>query len=114
MPDWSTTYKVVIPIILGLMTIGGGIFAMEDRYVTQQEAGQSLQSFNEAVQKDLVNLEVQILNTQKESLTDQYHKQRSLVRQNPGDDFYREELERIEKRLEKIDEKIEQRLEVGQ
>ncbi len=104
--------KIVLPVVLALITVGGVVLGVEERYVTQKEAATSLQAFDQAVKKDLVHLELQILNTTLESLTDQYHKQRQILKTDPTDLELREEFERIKARREIIQQRIDNKLEI--
>lgn len=112
--NMSFILKVVVPVLGVILTIGSAIFAMEDRYVSQKEAATSLQAFDSAIKKDLDRLELQILNTQKDNLTDSYHKQYQLVKQHPNDSFYKIELNRIKDRLEKIQNKIQSLIQLSE
>jgi len=104
--------KTILPILLGMIAFGGVIYGMEERYVDQKEAATSLQLFDQAVKKDLDHLELQILNTSLESLTDQYHKQRQLLKTDPTDIELREEFDRIKSRKETIQQRIDNKLEI--
>lgn len=104
--------KIVSVIVSIMIACGGAIYAMDDRYVDEEQAATSLQNFNAAVQKDLVNIELQILTNQKESLVNQYNQQYQLHKQNPDDEFFKEELIRIRDRIKTIDMKIDSKLSV--
>ncbi len=109
----TTTIKLIAVIFSVIISLGGALYAVEDRYVTQKQAATSLQSFDQAVKKDLVSLELQILNNSLESATDQYHKQRQLVREYPGDIELQHELDRIRSRMITIQEKIDDHLAIN-
>ena len=119
MPEQSSTktqilgFAKLFAVVLSLLIAFGGIlYAVEDRYVTQKEAATSLQSFDQAVKKDLVNLELQILSNGLESATNQYYKNKQLVREYPDDIDLKDDLDRIKSRMDSIQDKIDIKLEI--
>lgn len=108
----STSVKLIGAVISLLIAFTGILYAVEDRYVTQKEAASSLQTFDTAVKKDLVNLELQILNNSLGNTTDQYYKYKQLLREHPADIELKEEVIRLKDRMDSIQDKIDSKLEI--
>ena len=108
----SVSVKLVTGVLSLLIMFAGVLYAVEDRYVTQEEAATSLQTFDNAVKKDLINLELQILNTSLENATDQYYKHKQLIREHPADNELKEETTRLKARMKSIQDKIDSKLKI--
>jgi len=109
MPSWIKYATTIISLVVALC---GGIYAMEDRYVSDKEAAESLQNFNIKINRDLSKIELQILNNQLESITTEYYKHKQLVKTYPEDEELSEELELIKENRQKIKLKIENKIKI--
>lgn len=111
LPSWIKYLTSVVSLIAAL---SGGIYAMEDRYVTDKEAAQSLQLFDSKMQQDLGKIELQILQGRLDSITSQYYKHKQLLRAYPEDDELKEEFEVLKDQRKEINEKINEKMEITQ
>ncbi len=112
--QFTSSIKFISIVLSLLITFAGCLYAVDDRYVTQKQAATSLQIFDSAVKKDMINLELQILNNNLDSLNDQYYKLRRLLQNAPGDTELREDLQRVNDRRKDIQNKIDEKLEIHQ
>jgi len=108
-PGWIKYFTSIISLIA---ILAGGIYAMDDRYVSNKEAAQSLQMFNMKMQQDLNKIELQIDQNQLESITAEYYKHKQLIRVYPDDQELREELENIKTRRNAIKKSIQQKMKI--
>ena len=106
MPSWI---KLASAILITIFSLGSGVIAMEDRYVSEKEAASSLSLFNQKISQDFKMVDLKILNLQYTGLTDQYYRLKSLLGQHPNniemqEDFKRVKNERIDvkKKIDKI------------
>ena len=108
----SSSMKLAGVVLSILITFAGALYAVEDRYVTQEEAATSLQNFNNAIKKDLVNIELQILYNSLDNVNDQYYKLRRLIQESPSDPYLNDEFRRIKERRKNIQEKINEKIDI--
>jgi len=108
-PGWMKYATTVVSLVAAL---AGGIYAMDDRYVSNEEAAQSLQMFNMKMQQDLNKIELQIDQNQLESITTEYYKHKQLIRVYPDDQELQEELENIKERRNAIKKSIKEKMEI--
>jgi len=111
LPSWLKYATSVVSLIAAL---AGGIYAMEDRYVTDKEAAQSLQAFDTKVQQDLGKIELQILQGRLDSITSEYYKHKQLLRAYPEDNELKDEFEVLKDQRKSIKEKINEKMEIAQ
>jgi len=107
LPSWIKYATTIISLVV---TLGGGLYAMDDRYVSDKEAAQSLQSFDNKIQHDLTKIQLQILQSELESVTDSYYKHKHLMKVYPDDQELEDELILIKERREKIKEEISEKV----
>ena len=106
-PTWLKYTASVISLISAL---AGGLYAMDDRYVSDKEAAQSLQSFDMKIQQDLTKIELQILQTELENANDTYYKHKQLIRTYPTDQELKDDLMIIKEKREKIKKEIDEKV----
>ena len=107
LPAWIKYAASVISLISAL---AGGLYAMDDRYVSDKEAAQSLQSFDIKIQQDLSKIELQILQNELENTTDTYYKHKQLIRTYPNDQELKDELILIKDKRERIQDDINEKV----
>jgi len=103
LPTWIKYATTVLSLIA---TLAGGLYAMDDRYVSDKEAAQSLQSFDQKIQQDLSKIELQLLQSELENATDAYYKHKHLIKVYPEDQELQEELIYLKEKREKIQAEI--------
>ncbi len=99
--------KLIISLITVIFALTGAIFAMEDRYVSEKEASQSLQSFNEKVVQEFKIMKLSLLYMKYDNATKEYYSLRRLVRENPNDVELKNDLEAVSKYRAQLKEKID-------
>lgn len=107
-PSWL---KLASAILITIFSLGGGVIAMEDRYVSEKEAAQSLTMFNQKMVQDFQMMDVKILNLQYTGLTDQYYRLKSMLRQDPNNIELQEDFERVKNEREDVRVKIDKIME---
>jgi len=107
MLDGIPTYLKYITTIVSLVAaLAGGIYAMEDRYVNQQDISKSLDMFNLKVQNDLDHIELQVLQSRYDNLTSEYYRMKQLNKAYPEDAELKDEMNYTYSERVKIKEKI--------
>jgi len=109
LPIWVKYTTTIVSLVAAL---AGGLYAMDDRYVSDKEAAQSLQNFDMKIQQDLNKIELQILQNELENITQTYFKHKQLIKAYPDDIELREELEILKQNRENIKAKIAKKVEI--
>lgn len=103
--------KLVISIITVLLMIVGAVVAMEEHYVSESEAASSLQSFDQKIATDFQLVKLQILQLRYDNLLKTYFQLKTILKQNPDDDYVREEMNSVKIESVLTKEKIDKILE---
>lgn len=103
--------KFIISLLTVMLLLVGAVVQMEKHYVSETEAAQSLQAFDQKVNADIRLVKLQILQLRYDNLVKQWYNIKSILRVEPDNTYLREELNNInvEKLLTK--EKINKILE---
>jgi len=106
------TIKYFAAAITFMITLCGGIYAMEDRYVDQTEIAQSLDMFNLKMKTDIDKLSLQIQQDRLENVTTEYYRLKQLIRLYPDDSELKDEFEQVKERRLEIKRKIDQQMNI--
>lgn len=96
---------IITTIIVGLSLIGG-IFAFDDRYVTAKELARLEQQTVQTLQQFQVNQERKFLEQRYQTLTDQAMKQKQLIKTYPNNQELKDDLIEINKERDKVKEDL--------
>jgi len=107
LPSWIKYATTIISLVA---TLAGGLYAMDDRYISDKEAAQSLQNFDNKIQQDLNKIQLQILQAELENATEAYYKHKHLMKVYPDDKELEDELLLIKERRDKIKAKISEKV----
>jgi hypothetical protein len=102
----SRNTKLVVTTIVGIVSVFGSVWAIDDRYVDQQEIVATLQQYDASIQQRMANYESGNNLRDYNHLTESYYRLRRLLRQNPGDQELREEFDSISNRRLRAAEKL--------
>ena len=105
MKNWI---KSTITILSLLGVIAGGIYTVEDRYITNAQAASSLENFNSKVQQDILKVKIDILEGRKEALNAEYYQHKRLIRAYPDDTDLVQELDEIKLRRNRVESEIQE------
>ena len=94
--------KMGIVGFITVMSFVGGVWAIDDRYVTQQEVVASLQTYDTKVQSQIQQIEKDNKMKDYSNLTDQYYQQKRMMNMYPDDQELRQDFERIKQRREEL------------
>ena len=97
-----TYIKYGASVLTVLFSLAGGLWALEDRYVSEQEAASSLTLFNQKITQDFQQVELRILTIQYDNLTESYYKYKRLIRENPNDTELLQEFEEIKNKRSEL------------
>ncbi len=106
-PTWI---KYATSIVSMVVALAGGIYAMEDRYVSDADAAKSLKNFDIKIQQDFEKIELQILQNELENTTQTYFKHKQLIRAYPDDVELKEELIELKDRRDSIKSEISEKV----
>jgi len=106
-PAWI---KYTTSILTLVVTLAGGIYAMEDRYVSDDDAAKSMMNFDLKIQQDFDKIQLQILQNELENTTQTYFKHKQLIRAYPDDIELKDELVELKERREEIKIKIQEKV----
>jgi len=106
------TVKYLASAITFFITLCGGIYAMEDRYVNQSEIAQSLDMFNLKMKTDIDKLSLEIQQDRLENVTIEYYRIKQLIRLYPDDQELKDEFEQLKNRRSEIKQKIKRKMKI--
>ena len=95
---WPTYVKAGIGIAATLLSLVGGVWAIDDRYVDQVEIVSSLKSLDNAIQLRMDNLERTQDLKELQAVTDEYYKIKRMMKMYPDDQELKEDFERVKSR----------------
>jgi len=98
--------KTVITTIIMVVSLIGGILALDDRYVTAKELARVEQQTVQNLQQFQVNQERRFLEQRYQTLTDQAMKQKQLIKTYPRDRELKDDLIEINKERDKVKEDL--------
>jgi len=100
------TFSVIGTLLAIVVSVGGIIWAAEDRYVDEKEAVQTIRQMQSVLDKRMSSLERKNLMQEYVFLTEQYYifKDRTMI--YAGDEEIIREFERIKIRREAIKEEL--------
>ena len=101
--------RIAKSLIVAFTIVGficGGIYAMDDRYVSDAEAAQSLEGFDAKIQQSILKINIQILELRKEGLNKEYYQHKRLIRTYPDDKELVQELIEIKHQRYVVDEEL--------
>jgi len=110
LPSWIKYATTIISLIV---TLGGGLYAMDDRYVSDKEAAQSLQNFDMKMKQELNKIELQMMSNQLENITTEYYKHKQMIRAYPSDQELKEEFEVLKERRTEIKKEIKAKMQLN-
>ncbi len=110
LPNYIKALSVSVSFVL---TITGAIWAMEDRYVSDDEAAKSLELFQQKLQYENSLLESKIMDLKNTMIrkeltyvTEQYYKIKKLVLDNPNDMELKLEFEELKTKKSKLEREL--------
>ena len=93
--ELPSSVKLIIGALTFLIAIATGVIAVDDRYVSSEEAASSLEMFDQKVQYELKDLKKEVLRSDLDYVTARYFRLKALAANNPQDSELRAELEEI-------------------
>ena len=101
-----STVKAAIAITGTILTLVTGVWAVDDRYVDQKEAVQTLEQYNMQVQQQISDQQKQFQMWELERLTEQYYQLKRLQRMYPDDTEIGQELNATQNRRDNLKEQL--------
>lgn len=111
--EWPMYIKSITAVVVFALSIGGVIFAAEDRYVTDKEAASSLKMFqqqlqyeNNVIKLELEDLRKTMIRKELDYVKEQYYKLKQLIINNPDDMELQLEFEDIKAKKIKLETEL--------
>ena len=91
-----------------IAALSGGLWALDDRYATEQGVAKSLSMFDQKIEQDFKKVDIRILNIRYEQATESYYNLRKLVRENPRDVELQEDLSIVTEQRAELKKEIDE------
>ncbi|NCQ52020.1 hypothetical protein GW796_09020 [archaeon] len=98
--------KAFVAVITFLITIGGVIFAAEDRYVTTDEVAQSLSLLNQKLSYDIKDVKLSLIHKELEYTNKTYYKIKDRLILHPDDPELLLEFNEIKEKRKQLKEEL--------
>lgn len=93
--ETSNIFKIAIAAITTIAALGGSIVAVDNYFMSEAEAAQSLGQIQKSFELQIQQQQKQMKMMQYDFLTEQYYKQKRYVQEHPQDLEAQEELNYI-------------------
>lgn len=105
--EFKFDIKTIITSIILVISLVGGILALDDRYVTAKEFVRLEQQTVKTMEQFQINQDRKFLEQRYQTLTDQLYSQKQLIKKYPNDQELKDDLNSINKERNDVKDKLD-------